>query len=101
MRGEASGCFMFELLTRDYHLDNAFEWNQLDLDLRVPTPGMGRVVRGGNCPGKNKLEFRCAMRNTPSFTNILLYRHSVRMQRRLRIKKHNQPPCNSMKTFSV
>ncbi len=73
MRGDASGFFMFELLTCDYHLDNAFERNQLDLDLRVPTAGMGRVVRGGNCPGKNKLEFRCAIRraNTPLFTNIL------------------------------
>ena len=42
-------------------------------DLRVPTAGMGRVVRGGNCLRKNKLEFRCAMRraNTPSFANIL------------------------------
>jgi len=36
--------------------------------------GIGRVIRGGNCLRKNKLEFRCAMRraNTPCFTNILL-----------------------------
>jgi len=42
-------------------------------DLRVPTAGMGRVLRGGNCLRKNRLEFRSAMRraNTPSFTNIL------------------------------
>jgi formylglycine-generating enzyme required for sulfatase activity len=43
-------------------------------NLGVPRAGMGRIVRGGNCLRKNKLEFRCAMRraNTPSFTNILL-----------------------------
>lgn len=42
--------------------------------LAQPRAGMGRVIRGGNCLRKNKLEFRCAMRrtNTPSFTNILL-----------------------------
>ena len=40
----------------------------------LPRAGMGRVVRGGNCLRKNKLEFRCAMRraNTPAFSNILL-----------------------------
>jgi formylglycine-generating enzyme required for sulfatase activity len=43
-------------------------------NLATPRAGMGRVIRGGNCLRKNKLEFRCAMRraNTPSFTNILL-----------------------------
>jgi iron(II)-dependent oxidoreductase len=43
-------------------------------DLAAPRAGMGRIIRGGNCLRKNKLEFRCAMRraNTPSFTNILL-----------------------------
>jgi iron(II)-dependent oxidoreductase len=42
-------------------------------NLVMPRAGMGRVIRGGNCLRKNKLEFRCAMRraNTPSFTNIL------------------------------
>jgi len=42
-------------------------------NLTIPRAGMGRVIRGGNCLRKNKLEFRCAMRraNTPSFTNIL------------------------------
>jgi formylglycine-generating enzyme required for sulfatase activity len=42
--------------------------------LAPPRAGIGRVVRGGNCLRKNKLEFRCAMRraNTPSFENILL-----------------------------
>jgi formylglycine-generating enzyme required for sulfatase activity len=43
-------------------------------NLAVPRAGMGRIIRGGNCLRKNKLEFRCTMRraNTPSFTNILL-----------------------------
>ena len=42
-------------------------------NLETPRAGMGRVIRGGNCLRKNRLEFRCAMRraNTPSFTNIL------------------------------
>jgi formylglycine-generating enzyme required for sulfatase activity len=57
------------------------DWYQRDVykryaggNLAIPRAGMGRVVRGGNCLRKNKLEFRCAMRraNTPSFTNILL-----------------------------
>jgi sulfatase modifying factor 1 len=40
----------------------------------APQHGLGRVVRGGNCLRRNKLEFRCAMRraNTPAFTNIIL-----------------------------
>jgi formylglycine-generating enzyme required for sulfatase activity len=43
-------------------------------NLALPPAGMGRVIRGGNCMRKNKVEFRCAMRraNAPSFTNILL-----------------------------
>jgi sulfatase modifying factor 1 len=43
-------------------------------DLHLPPHGVGRVLRGGNCLRKNKLEFRCAMRraNAPSFTNVLL-----------------------------
>ena len=57
------------------------DWYQRDVyrryaagNLAVPRAGMGRVIRGGNCLRKNKLEFRCSMRraNTPSFTNILL-----------------------------
>ena len=57
------------------------DWYQRDVykryatrNLTVPRAGMGRIIRGGNCLRKNKLEFRCAMRraNTPSFTNILL-----------------------------
>jgi formylglycine-generating enzyme len=57
------------------------DWYQRDVyaryaigNLATPRAGMGRVVRGGNCLRKSKLEFRCAMRraNTPSFTNILL-----------------------------
>ena len=57
------------------------DWYQPDVykryatgNLAPPRAGMGRVIRGGNCLRKNKLEFRCAMRraNTPSFTNILL-----------------------------
>ena len=42
-------------------------------DLQIPNSGMGRIIRGGNCLRRNRLEFRCAMRraNTPSFTNIL------------------------------
>jgi formylglycine-generating enzyme required for sulfatase activity len=57
------------------------DWYQPDVyqryaagNLAVPRSGIGRVIRGGNCLRKNKLEFRCAMRraNTPSFTNILL-----------------------------
>jgi sulfatase modifying factor 1 len=39
-----------------------------------PTHGSERVVRGGNCQRRNRLEFRCAMRrgNKPAFTNIVL-----------------------------
>jgi formylglycine-generating enzyme required for sulfatase activity len=57
------------------------DWYQRDAynryavgNLEPPRAGMGRVIRGGNCLRKNKLEFRCGMRraNTPSFTNILL-----------------------------
>ncbi len=57
------------------------DWYQPDVyrryaigNLAIPRAGMGRIIRGGNCVRKNKLEFRCAMRraNTPSFTNILL-----------------------------
>jgi Sulfatase-modifying factor enzyme 1 len=57
------------------------DWYQRDVykryaggNLATPGAGMGRIVRGGNCLRKNKLEFRCSMRraNTPSFTNILL-----------------------------
>jgi iron(II)-dependent oxidoreductase len=57
------------------------EWYEPDVykryvtgNLALPLAGMGRVIRGGNCLRKNKLEFRCAIRraNTPSFTNILL-----------------------------
>lgn len=57
------------------------DWYQRDVyqryaagNLAPPRAGMGRVIRGGNCLRKNKLEFRCAMRraNAPSFTNILL-----------------------------
>jgi len=57
------------------------DWYQPDVyqryaagNLAPPRAGMGRVIRGGNCLRKNKLEFRCAIRraNTPSFTNILL-----------------------------
>lgn len=39
----------------------------------MPHAGIGRVVRGGNCLRKSRLEFRCAMRraNAAAFTNIL------------------------------
>jgi formylglycine-generating enzyme required for sulfatase activity len=39
-----------------------------------PSHGRERVIRGGNCRRRNRLEFRCAMRrgNKPAFTNILL-----------------------------
>jgi formylglycine-generating enzyme len=39
-----------------------------------PSHGLERVVRGGNCFRRNRLEFRCAMRrgNKPAFANILL-----------------------------
>jgi formylglycine-generating enzyme required for sulfatase activity len=42
--------------------------------LTPPTHGCERVVRGGNCQRRSRLEFRCAMRrgNKPSFTNIVL-----------------------------
>jgi formylglycine-generating enzyme required for sulfatase activity len=57
------------------------DWYQSDVysryavgNLGTPRAGMGRVIRGGNCLRKHRLEFRCPMRraNTPSFTNILL-----------------------------
>lgn len=42
-------------------------------DFTVPTTGYGRVVRGGTCLRRNKLEFRCAMRrgNPAAFVNII------------------------------
>ena len=42
--------------------------------LDPPSHGCERVIRGGNCQRRNRLEFRCAMRrgNRPAFTNILL-----------------------------
>jgi formylglycine-generating enzyme required for sulfatase activity len=42
--------------------------------LTPPSHGCERVVRGGNCQRRNRLEFRCAMRrgNKPAFANILL-----------------------------
>ena len=42
-------------------------------DLMLPTTGYGRVVRGGACLRRHKLEFRCAMRrgNPAAFVNIL------------------------------
>jgi formylglycine-generating enzyme required for sulfatase activity len=42
--------------------------------LNTPAHGYERVIRGGNCRRRNRLEFRCAMRrgNKPGFTNILL-----------------------------
>ncbi len=42
--------------------------------LTPPSHGRERVIRGGNCHRRNRLEFRCAMRrgNKPAFTNILL-----------------------------
>jgi formylglycine-generating enzyme required for sulfatase activity len=56
------------------------DWYQPDVyqryargDLHPPTHGIGRVVRGGNCMRRNKLEFRCSMRraNSPAIVNIL------------------------------
>jgi formylglycine-generating enzyme required for sulfatase activity len=43
-------------------------------ELTAPSHGCERVIRGGNCRRRNRLEFRCAMRrgNKPAFTNILL-----------------------------
>jgi formylglycine-generating enzyme required for sulfatase activity len=43
-------------------------------DLRPPRHGFERVLRGGNCRRRNKLEFRCAMRrgNRPAFVNTVL-----------------------------
>jgi formylglycine-generating enzyme required for sulfatase activity len=45
-------------------------------DLRTPRMGVGRVIRGGNCMRKHRLEFRCAMRrsNTPA----ILFMSSLR-----------------------
>jgi len=57
------------------------DWYQHDVyrryaagDFEQPKHGVGRVVRGGNCLRKNKLEFRCAMRraNTAAFANVIL-----------------------------
>jgi formylglycine-generating enzyme required for sulfatase activity len=57
----------------DWYQPNVYE-RYATGNLTMPRAGMGRVIRGGNCLRKNKLEFRCAMRraNTPAFTNILL-----------------------------
>ena len=57
------------------------DWFQDDIyhryatgDLKPPGHGMGRILRGGNCLRKNKLEFRCSMRRAGAgaFTNVLL-----------------------------
>jgi formylglycine-generating enzyme required for sulfatase activity len=42
--------------------------------LLPPRHGLGRVIRGGNCRRRNKLEFRCAMRrgNRPAYVNTVL-----------------------------
>jgi formylglycine-generating enzyme required for sulfatase activity len=42
-------------------------------DLRLPTSGYGRVVRGGACLRRHPLEFRCPMRrgNPAAYVNIL------------------------------
>jgi len=42
--------------------------------LTPPTHGRERVIRGGNCQRRNKLEFRCPMRrgNKPAFVNTIL-----------------------------
>jgi formylglycine-generating enzyme required for sulfatase activity len=39
-----------------------------------PRHGLKRVIRGGNCRRRNKLEFRCAMRrgNRPAYVNTIL-----------------------------
>jgi formylglycine-generating enzyme required for sulfatase activity len=42
--------------------------------LTPPKHGLERVIRGGNCRRRNRLEFRCAMRrgNRPAFMNTVL-----------------------------
>jgi formylglycine-generating enzyme required for sulfatase activity len=42
--------------------------------LTPPRHGLERVIRGGNCRRRNKLEFRCAMRrgNRPAYVNTIL-----------------------------
>jgi formylglycine-generating enzyme required for sulfatase activity len=42
--------------------------------LTPPRHGLERVIRGGNCRRRNRLEFRCAMRrgNRPAFVNTIL-----------------------------
>jgi formylglycine-generating enzyme required for sulfatase activity len=75
------------------------DWYQRDVyqryastNLALPRAGVGRVIRGGNCLRKNKLEFRCAMRraNTPSFTNILLTGIRCAADRSDQISPHNR-----------
>jgi formylglycine-generating enzyme required for sulfatase activity len=41
---------------------------------KAPEHGFERILRGGNCRRRNKLEFRCAIRrgNRPAFVNTIL-----------------------------
>ena len=57
----------------DWYLPDVYR-KYAEGDFEAPGHGRGRVIRGGNCLRRNKLEFRCARRRgTQSiFTNILL-----------------------------
>jgi formylglycine-generating enzyme required for sulfatase activity len=57
----------------DWYDPHAY-WAYTEGNSKAPRHGFERVLRGGNCRRRNKLEFRCAMRrgNRPAFVNTIL-----------------------------